>query len=86
MDQWLLSPDATPATFPGHENYHHSGTTRMSDDPAQGVVDRNCRVHSVANLYVCGSSLFPTIGAVNPTLTVVALTLRLADHLEKITS
>jgi len=60
---------------------HHMGTTRMHDDPRQGVVDRNCRVHGVANLYVAGSSVFTTSGAANPTLTLVALTLRLADHL-----
>ena len=61
---------------------HHMGTTRMHDDPKQGVVDRNCRVHGVDNLYVAGSSVFTTGGAANPTLTVVALALRLADHLK----
>ena len=60
---------------------HHMGTTRMSDDPASGVVDANCRAHDVHNLYVAGSSVFPTGGAANPTLTVVALAERLADHL-----
>ncbi len=60
---------------------HHMGTTRMSDDPRRGVVDRHCRVHGVDNLYVAGSSVFPTSGASNPTLTIVAMTLRLADHL-----
>ena len=61
---------------------HHMGTTRMHDDPHQGVVDRHCKVHGVDNLYVAGSSVFPTSGAANPTLTIVALTLRLADHLK----
>jgi choline dehydrogenase-like flavoprotein len=61
---------------------HHMGTTRMSDNPLRGVVDRNCKVHAVDNLYVAGSSVFPTSGASNPTLTLVALTLRLADHLK----
>ena len=61
---------------------HHIGTTRMHDDPTRGVVDRNCRVHGIDNLYVIGSSVFPTSGAANPTLTIVALTLRLADHLK----
>jgi choline dehydrogenase-like flavoprotein len=62
---------------------HHMGTTRMSDDPRQGVVDRNGRVHGMDNLYVAGSSVFPTSGASNPTLTLLALTLRLADHLKE---
>ena len=61
---------------------HHMGTTRMSDDPRFGVVDADCRVHGVSNLYVAGSSVFTTGGAVNPTLTLVALALRLADHLK----
>jgi len=61
---------------------HHMGTTRMSDNPLHGVVDRNCKVHAINNLYVAGSSVFPTSGVSNPTLTLVALTLRLADHLK----
>jgi choline dehydrogenase-like flavoprotein len=61
--------------------FHHMGTTRMSDRPTQGVVDRNCRVHGVSNLYVTGSSVFPTSGTAAPTLTIVALALRLADHI-----
>jgi choline dehydrogenase-like flavoprotein len=60
---------------------HHMGTTRMHADPTRGVVDGDCRVHGVANLYVAGSSVFPTSGTANPTLTIVALALRLADHL-----
>ena len=62
---------------------HHMGTTRMSDDARQGVVDRNGKVHGMDNLYVAGSSVFPTSGASNPTLTLLALTLRLADHLKE---
>lgn len=62
--------------------YHHIGTTRMADDPASGVVDRNLRVHGVGGLYVCGSSVFPTGGQASPTLTIVALAIRLADHLK----
>ena len=53
----------------------------MADNPDQGVVDRNCRVHGVSNLYVAGGSVFPTAGAVQPSLTIAALALRLADHL-----
>ena len=60
---------------------HHIGTTRMSDDPRSGVVDANCRVHATDNLYVAGASVFPTSGHANPTLTILALSLRLADHL-----
>jgi choline dehydrogenase-like flavoprotein len=64
-------------------NFHHLGATRMHTDPSLGVVDADCRVHGVGNLYVAGSSVFPTYGCSNPTLTVVALALRLADHLKK---
>jgi choline dehydrogenase-like flavoprotein len=61
---------------------HHMGTTRMSDNPKQGVVNRQQKIHGIENLYVAGSSVFPTSGAANPTLTIVAMTLRLADHLK----
>jgi len=54
----------------------------MHREPRSGVVDENCRVHSVGNLYVAGSSVFPTEGTANPTLTIVALALRLADHIK----
>lgn len=63
---------------------HQMGTTRMSRDPRRGVVDVDSRVHGVDNLYVAGSSVFPTSGATNPTFTILALTLRLADHLRKV--
>ncbi len=62
---------------------HHMGTTRMHEDPKQGVVDAEGRVHGLANLFVAGSSVFPTGGAANPTLTLVALALRLADRLKE---
>jgi choline dehydrogenase-like flavoprotein len=61
---------------------HHLGTTRMHEDAKQGVVDSNSQVHGIANLFIAGSSVFPTYGASNPTLNLVALTLRLADHLK----
>lgn len=61
---------------------HHLGTTRMHVDPKQGVVDANSRVHGMSNLYVAGSGVFPTYSASNPTMNLVALTLRLADHLK----
>ena len=78
---WLLSDDKTwPSFISG--GWHHMGTTRMSADPKQGVVDANCKVHGLANLYIGGASVYATAGAVNPTLTLVALSLRLADHLK----
>ncbi|WP_420145200.1 FAD-dependent oxidoreductase [Sphingobium sp.] len=61
--------------------YHHMGTTRMSHSPRTGVVDGVGRVHGIANLYIVGSSVFPTGGWANPTLTIAALTLRTADHI-----
>lgn len=61
---------------------HHIGTLRMGGSPKTGVVDENCRVHGFANLFVAGSAVFPTAGNANPTLTIVALALRLADHLK----
>jgi choline dehydrogenase-like flavoprotein len=60
---------------------HHIGTARMGSDPRASVVDADCRVHGVHNLYVAGSATFPTSSQANPTLTVVALSLRLAAHL-----
>jgi choline dehydrogenase-like flavoprotein len=63
---------------------HHMGTTRMHASPQHGVVDPDARVHGVANLYVAGSSVFPTSGASNPTLTIVALSLRLAERIREV--
>jgi len=76
---------ADPDHWPGNleAGKHHCGTTRMAADPTRGVVDGDCRVHGVDNLYVAGSSVFPAIGYANPTLTIVALALRLADHLKE---
>ncbi len=61
---------------------HHMGTARMHADPRRGVVDANAQVHGIHNLYVAGSAVFPTYGASNPTLNLLALVLRLADHLK----
>ncbi len=61
---------------------HHMGTSRMSADPRKGVVDANLKVHGMSNLYVAGSSVFPTYGAANPTVNLLALALRLVDHLK----
>ena len=62
---------------------HHIGTARMGCDPATSVVDTDCRVHEISNLYVAGSAVFPTSSQANPTLTAVALALRLATHLKE---
>jgi choline dehydrogenase-like flavoprotein len=69
--------------MPAGTGGHHLGTTRMSDDPRSGVTDRDGGVHGIDNLSIAGGSLFPTGGYANPTLTIVALTLRLVDHLVK---
>jgi choline dehydrogenase-like flavoprotein len=71
-----LLPQLNPAR-------HHLGATRMHPDPARGVVDEHCRVHGVANLHIAGSSVFPTHGVVNPTLTIIALAVKLADRLRR---
>ena len=60
---------------------HHIGTARMGEDPRTSVVDRDCRVHSLDNLFVAGSAAFPTSSQANPTLTLIALALRLGEHL-----
>jgi len=73
-DEW---PDAM------YGDQHHMGTTKMHKDPAQGVVDPDCQVHGIENLWVAGSSVFPRAGMSNPTLTITALALRLAEHLRR---
>uniref|UniRef100_B8HV76 GMC oxidoreductase n=1 Tax=Cyanothece sp. (strain PCC 7425 / ATCC 29141) TaxID=395961 RepID=B8HV76_CYAP4 len=62
--------------------HHHMGTTRMHHDPRQGVVDANAKMHGITNLFVAGSSVFPTSGYANPTLTIIALAIRLADQIK----
>ncbi|NNL65468.1 MAG: GMC family oxidoreductase [Myxococcales bacterium] len=79
-DEWARWQGRSAWTGPTGA-FHHMGATRMHEDPRQGVVDPDCRVHGVDNLFVAGSSVFPTSGYANPTLTLVALALRLADHL-----
>ena len=63
--------------------HHHIGTTKMHKSEKLGVVDENCELHEVRNLFIAGSSVFPTGGLWNPTLTIVAMSLRLADHLKE---
>jgi choline dehydrogenase-like flavoprotein len=83
LDPWL---DHDSGSWRDHiaDQYHHIGTARMSESPRQGVVDRNCCLHAVSNLYVAGSAVFPTSGHSNPTLTLLALAMRLADHLRQL--
>ena len=68
----------------GHVNYgwHHMGATRMALTSQNGVVDTNCRMYDLDNLYIAGSSVFPTSGCANPTFTIMAMTIRLADYLK----
>lgn len=77
--------DQKDETMPSYTSggWHHMGTTRMSDNPKNGVVDKNCKVHGIRNLFIAGSSCYTTGGAVNPTLTIVAITLRLSDHIKE---
>lgn len=72
--EWPVTTDAA----------HHMGTTRMGTDPRSSVVDPNGLVHGVKNLYLAGSSVFPTGGSANPTLTIVALAIRLADEIRSV--
>jgi hypothetical protein len=83
VDDWLLDDTNEWTWGPGEGGgYHHMGTTRMANLPEQGVVDSDCKVHGLDNLYIAGSSVFPTSGFANPTLTIVALALRLARQLQ----
>ncbi len=73
---WQVGPENTgPA-------YHHMGTTRMGDDPDESVVNARLRTHDLENCWIVGSSVFPTGGAMNPTLTIAALALRAAEHVD----
>jgi choline dehydrogenase-like flavoprotein len=80
LDDWVIDERHGDGIF--IDSAHTAGTTRMSDDPKQGVVDSNCRVHGVAGLYVAGASVFPTSGHANPTLMIVSLAIRLADRIK----
>ena len=82
IEEWVTSGQDYPTDeeLAGH---HHMGGTRMGDDPKKSVVDANCKVHGMENLYVGGSSVFATSGQCNPTTSIVALSLRLGAHLVK---
>jgi choline dehydrogenase-like flavoprotein len=81
LEEWLLD-DSKPWTDRISDQFHHMGTARMNDSPRLGVVDCHCKVHDICNLYIAGSAVFPTSGHSNPTLTIIALSMRLADRLK----
>ena len=80
FEDWVRDGAMLPQTF--QDFAHPTGTTRMANDPARGVVDGQCQVHGVNGLFIGGSSVFPTAGHANPTQMIVALALRLADTLK----
>lgn len=81
LDDWVRDKAPFPPSF--GEVAHHIGTTRMADNPGDGVVDRYCQVHGIRGLYIAGSSVFPTAGHANPTQMIVALGVRLADTIKQ---
>lgn len=82
LEEWILDENLDWTQYLEDYN-HHMGTTRMADDPNKGVVNRDCQVHGIDNLFIAGSSVFPTSGHINPTLTLLALALRLVDRLKE---
>ncbi len=80
LDDWVAAGQGFGPTFA--DVAHHIGTTRMSDDARSGVVDSDCQVHGLSGFFVAGSSVFPTASHANPTQMIVALSIRLADHLK----
>jgi choline dehydrogenase-like flavoprotein len=81
IEPWLAEGERPPQRSIS-DAYHHAGTTRMSTDRKSGVVDTDCRVHGISNLYVVSGSVFPTSGYANPTLTIIALAIRTAGTLQ----
>ncbi|NML63641.1 GMC family oxidoreductase [Hymenobacter sp. RP-2-7] len=81
LEEWLDSADWSTRI---KDAYHHIGTTRMSNSQKDGVVDANCKIFGLENLYIAGSSVFPTSGHSNPTSTIIALTFRLSEHIKAI--
>jgi len=80
LEEEEITRELVESRIKGH--YHHIGTTRMSADPKQGVVDKNCTVHGIGNLHISGSSVFPTAGYSGPTMMIIALALRQAEYLK----
>jgi len=83
LEEWVFAKDGYPVRGDDGISYHHMGGTRMAQSAEKGVVDSNCRVFGQDNLYIAGSSVFPNGGQANPTLTIVQLSLRLANHLRQ---
>jgi choline dehydrogenase-like flavoprotein len=81
LEDWVKEGASIPASFV--DVAHPTGTTRMAASSAEGVVDVNCKVFGVSGLFISGSSVFPTAGHCNPTQMIVAMAIRLADHLKK---
>ncbi len=81
LAEWIRTGHMDEAVFT--DVAHPTGTTRMATDPRHGVVDENCRIHGMESVFIAGSSVFPTAGRANPTLMIVALAIRLADHLKQ---
>lgn len=81
LEEWVTNGDALPKTF--GDVAHPIGTTRMGIDPSTSVVDVNAKVHGIEGLFVAGSSVFPTSSHANPTLMIVAMSIRLADELKR---
>lgn len=79
LASWVTDEQEIPEQQPG---MHHMGTTRMARTESEGVVDTDCKLYGIKNLYIAGSSVYPTGASINPTLTLVQLALRLADHLK----
>ena len=84
LSPWLANNLEYPKDDPEKIGYHHMGGTRMASNPAEGVVDANCKVFGMSNLFIGGSSVFATGGHTNPTYTIVQLALRLGDHLAEL--
>lgn len=84
LDPTLEGGTEWPTSLNPEGTWHHMGTTRMHESPKLGVVDPNCRIHGMSNLYVAGSSVFTTAGSNFPTQTLAALALRLSDHLQQV--
>jgi choline dehydrogenase-like flavoprotein len=82
LEDWVMDDDSAPPAV--IDMAHTLGTTRMCNDPRKGVVDPNCRVHGVDGLYVAGGSVFATSGHANPTLMILGLAVRMADHIKQV--